>query len=294
MRAEHHSITAENNAAIRALEALRPVGDRICDDRYAHLFVSEPLRSSNDLPAALQNLIADWENRFPGVCDAIVVRTRFIDDCLKRALREGLQQLVILGAGFDTRAFRIEGLKKKVAVFEIDHPATQETKRQRCRNIRAAFPRSMTFVPMDFGREDLGRKLCEHGFDGTRKTFFIWEGTTYYLAAAAVDDMLRCVSTSAAAGSAIVFDYLPPAVVEGTTRLAEARALAAALAILGEQFFFGIDPQKVRGFLAARGFTLTEHVNAAECARRYRFGANRDRCGSKMFFFVHARVKKRK
>lgn len=291
MRTDQPSITAENNAAVRALESMRPAEERLCQDPYARYFVSDSLRGPPDLYPALAAQIADWDKKFPGVCDAIAVRTRFVDDCLEAALAGGLQQLIILGAGYDTRALRFDRLKKNVAVFELDHPATQKMKLHRCRHIRAAFPERMAFVPIHFEQENLGQKLFDHGYDRTRKSFFIWEGMSYYLSAAAVDDILAFISRHAAQGSVIAFDYLPPTVVGGSSRLTEAAALGTALKHLGEAFVFGIDPATIKDFLGKRGFALERNVTASEYKRMYLTEAHWLRRPSEMFFFAHARLK---
>lgn len=290
MHTDRASLTAENNAAVRAFESMHSADARICHDPYARRFVSDELQMATDLQSALARQISDWENRFPGICGAIAVRTRFIDDCLAAAIAEGLQQLVILGAGYDTRAMRFEGLKKNIAVFELDHPATQKIKRQRCRLFQTAFPERIVFVPIRFGEQDLGRTLFDHGYRSAGKSFFIWEGMSYYLPAAVVEDTLAFISHHTAEGSSIVFDYVSPAVVRGASRLAEATALAAALKHLGEPFVFGIDPGDIEKFLGNRGLALVQNLTAAECRRRYLAGVNRHRRLSAMFTFAHAKV----
>lgn len=294
MRVDRASLTAENNAAVRAFESMYSADARICHDPYARYFVSDSLRNATDLHSALAQRISDWENRFPGICSAIAVRTRFIDDCLETAFAEGLQQLVILGAGYDTRAFRFDRLKKSVAVFELDHPATQKIKRERCRAIRAAFAERIVFVPIRLGEEDLGRILFDHGYRSARKSFFIWEGMSYYLPAAVVDDTLTFISRYAAKGSSVAFDYVSPAVAGGTSRLPEATALGTALKQLGEPLVFGIEPGNIDAFLGDRGFALVQDLTAADCRRRYLAGANRQRQVSEMFRFAQARVSEKR
>jgi methyltransferase (TIGR00027 family) len=290
MHTDRASLTAENNAAVRAFESMHSVEVRICHDPYARHFVSDGLQMATDLQSALAGQISDWEDRFPGICGAIAVRTRFIDDCLAAAIAKGLQQLVILGAGYDTRAMRLEGLKKDVAVFELDHPATQKIKRQRCRSIQAVFPERIVFVPIRFGEQDLSRTLFDHGYRSAGKSFFIWEGMSYYLPAAVVEDTLAFIARHAAEGSSIVFDYVSPPVVHGVSRLVEATALTAALKHLGEPFVFGIDPGSLEQFLGSRGLALVQNLTAAGCRRKYLAGVNRHRRLSAMFFFAQAKV----
>lgn len=293
MQTDRASMTAENNAAIRAFETMQPADARVCNDPYARYFISDMLCNATDLYSALAERIANWDNRFPGICGAIAVRTRFIDDCLEAAIAEGLRQLVILGAGYDTRAIRFDRLKKNTAIFELDHPATQQIKRKRWRSIRSTVPEQFAFIPIRFGKDELSPKLFEHGYDPTRKSLFIWEGLSYYLPRPVVDETLTFLSRHAAEGSAVVFDYVSPAVADGTSRLTEATALGNALKHLGEPFVFGIDPGNIDGFLADRGLALVQNLNAADCQLRYLAAVHRRRQPSAMFFFAHARVKQK-
>ncbi len=128
MKQNRSSVTAENNAVLRTHESMRPESDRICNNPYVVYFLPDRFMSAKDKDDQIHQSIADWETLFPGVSNSIIARTRFIDDCLKEAINAGIRQLVILGAGYDTRALRFEALKDGVMVFELDHPATQRVK----------------------------------------------------------------------------------------------------------------------------------------------------------------------
>jgi methyltransferase (TIGR00027 family) len=288
------SRTAENNAALRAFESMRSAGERICNDTYAQHFVSETIRQAKELQPGLAQRVSEWDRIFPGVFNAILARTRFIDDCLEIAIEEGLQQLVILGAGYDTRALRFDRLKETAVVFELDHPATQNAKLQRYRHILHGTPDHIVFLPVNFGAENLGRKLFEHGYDVDLKSFFIWEGMTYYLSAAAVDETLSFISRNAPDGSVVVYDYFPPSIVDGTTPLTEARALRTALKSMGEEVLFGLDPVTTEEFLNRRGFDLVQNLTAEEYKKRHFKTSNRHRTVSEMFVFAHAQVHQKK
>lgn len=293
MRENQPSTTAENNAALRALESMRPVGERICHDPYAHYFVSDEIRQANDMQKALNDRTIAWEKLFPGVCDAIIARTRFIDDCLEQAIQQGLQQLVILGAGYDTRVFRFEELRENTTVFEVDHPATQRIKRERSRSNLQHIRFQPVYVPAVFGRDDFGQILRSHGYDRSLKSFFIWEGITYYISAAAVDTALLFISENAPEGSSVAFDYFPVSVVNGTTRLKEARGLSAALKQMGEEFVFGVDPENLADFLFERGFELIQNMTSGQFKQIFFKGPNRHRKVSDMFIFALAKVRER-
>ena len=291
MHNDQPSTTAENNAALRALESMRPADERICYDPYAKYFVSDTLQQAKDMYPVLVKQISSWEKVFPGVCDSILARTRFIDDCLEEAINGGLQQVVIMGAGYDTRVLRFKRLKENITVFEVDHPATQKMKLERYKQSSLAVPNGVVFVPADFNEEDLSQKLFDNGYGRSLKTFFIWEGITYYVSNATIDKTLSFISQNALEGSSIVFDYFPPAVVDGTSLLVEARALRVALKQLGEQFVFGLGTEKIKDFLEKRGFKLVKNITAKDYKKRYLKSSSQHRSVSDMFIFAHARVK---
>ncbi len=220
--------------------------------------------------------------------DAVIARTRYFDDYLKRCIDDGIGQLAILGAGFDSRAYRFEALKEKVTVFEVDHPATQEEKKRRLKAHLGALPNHVVHVPVRFDREDLGEKLYENGYKNGVKTLFIWEGVTYYLPAEAVDDTLAFVANNSGKGSSIIFDYFPPSVAEGTSPLTEARNARELVRKYNEKLRFGIAEEDIEHFLETRGFHHVVNVNGHFCDRSYFTGANSNRKTSRMFLFVHA------
>src|SRR5262249_25067193 len=136
----------------------------------------------------------------------MMVRTRFIDAALERAIADGATQVVILGAGFDSHAYRFEQALAGARVFEVDRPVTQALKRQR---VQAAFgdpPANLTYAAVDFAREDLPTGLARYGHDRSRRTFFIAEGLLMYLPEEAVRSTLAFVA-SHAPGSSVVCDY---------------------------------------------------------------------------------------
>lgn len=137
----------------------------------------------------------------------MMVRTRFIDACVKRAVAAGAKQLVILGAGLDTRPYRFRELLSDVRVFEVDRPETQSWKRQRVQEVLGEAPPNLAYVAIDFDKQDLSEALSRAGCDAALRTLFIWEGVTMYLPEAAVTATLRLVA-SYAPGSSIVFDFV--------------------------------------------------------------------------------------
>ena len=265
-------------AFFRALESSRPVGERLFDDPYARAFLGLPLRSAlllGVVPGGRAAVVAIIERRWGGPLGAAVCRTRYIDDALAAALAEPVEQVVILGAGFDSRAYRIPGMDR-ARVFEVDHPATQATKQAVMRRLLRGLPRHVTFVPVDFDRERLADAMAAGGFRSDARTFFLWEGVTNYLTAGAVDATLRFVASAASPGSPLLFTYIHRGMLDGSLAFEGARAGSATVQRIGEPYTFGLDPAEVPAYLAARGLRLVEDVAAPDYRTRYLRPLGRD------------------
>ena len=269
---------------------MRTEKDRICSDTYAVFFLPDRLMNAANRDQQIRHAVEVWNTRFPGIVNSILARTRFIDDCLITAIGDGIRQLVILGAGYDTRVLRFGALWDSVTVFELDHPDTQRIKLQRIQmHIGANLPH-VRYIPIDFSKDGLSETLFAHGYDLQLKTFFIWEGVTYYIPDMVVDGTLTFIRRYAGRGSSVVFDYFPSSVADGTTDLAEARALRDGLQTIGEAIVFGIAPDCITDFLSQRGFNVTAHLTSTDYHARYFLGANRSRRVSDIFIFVQAQV----
>ncbi len=221
----------------------------------------------------------------------MLVRTRFIDDCLAEELGRGLRQLVVLGAGYDTRALRFSQLKETVAVFELDHPETQRVKMEKIRRHMGSLPAHVNFTPINFEKESIAEKLLACPYDPSAKTLFIWEGVSYYLPAEAVDRTLSFIGACSGEQSSIVFDYFPPSVAEGTCRLAEAAGLRKGLKHFGEEILFGIRPDGMVRFLENRGFTCVKNEAASDYGRAVISAGRGTLPVSGIFFFAHGTVR---
>ncbi len=212
----------------------------------------------------------------------IAVRTRFAEDALTAAVARGVRQLVVLGAGLDTYAYRTvvgEGLH----VFEVDHPATQAWKRQRLAEAAIPMPRTLTFAPVDFERETLADGLAAAGFDPAKQSFFTWLGVVPYLTEQAVFSTLEVIARLPG-GAHVVFDYgNPPASGLDPDRYATAQeALAARVASVGEAFRSYFETDALHAKLMALGFREIEDLGPALIRERYfanRGGSLPDRGG---------------
>ncbi len=205
------SRTAVYVAAARAVGSKDPDPERRNPDYLAAKFLGPRERAVlPDFPMDALDLDFDGAMTQLGVRLPVAVlayRTKVFDAALLDALQDGARQVVVLGAGFDSRAYRFQSQLGAVPVMEVDHGPTQAYKRQRLGEIVGAIPSNVSFVPMDFTKDNLLEQLRHAGYSEQQKTFFLWEGVTYYLPEAAVKDTLQFVRDHAAPGSRIAFDY---------------------------------------------------------------------------------------
>jgi methyltransferase (TIGR00027 family) len=192
MRAGRPSRTAEQNAAFRAAESRRPPAVRLVNDPYADRLLPTGLRilaRISSVPIAGRALKWFVDTRWPGARSSIIARTRLIDEWLCAAIGARVKQVVLLGAGYDSRAWRLPALAH-ARVFEVDHPATSAEKQRRLAGSGADFSH-MRFVSVDFDRQMPAERLVQAGFDPSQRAIVIWDGVTNYLRPEAVDAITR-------------------------------------------------------------------------------------------------------
>jgi methyltransferase (TIGR00027 family) len=200
---------------------------------------------------------------------SVVLRSRYTEDALHAAVARGVRQYVMIGAGFDSYALRRPPHVSDVAVFEIDHPATQSLKRQRLAECAVATPTSLHFLPADLARESLGEVLSRSAFRAEEAAFFSWLGVTMYLTREANLASLRAIAACAASGSELVFTYLDEAVFSLDHVPATFRELQEAVSAVGEPFISGFAPGRLSDDLRSVGFELAEDLQDVELVRRY-------------------------
>jgi methyltransferase (TIGR00027 family) len=286
MREGRASRTAEYNALFRVLETLAPQQDRLFDDPLAAAFLSRDLRTvawAARVPGVRGVVVRFIDRRWPGVRTSVVARTRLIDDTIATVLGD-LDQVVILGAGFDTRPYRLRAMARK-RPFEVDHPDTQHHKRNRLATSRVRVDH-VRFVATDFEAGGLDAALAQSGFDASMSALIIWEGVTNYLSFDAVDTTLRwCAAT--APGSYLVFTYVDRRVLEDPSHYRGAERHFASLRKTAEPMTFGLDPAQTTAFLAERGLRLDLDLGAIDYRRRY-YGPRADRMVGHEFYRVAA------
>jgi methyltransferase (TIGR00027 family) len=291
MREGRASRTAEHNALFRALEDALPEERRLFADPLARAFLGRPYALVARLAAfpVLRTLIPWYiDRRWPGPRTAVVARTRLIDEMVLEALGAGIEQVVLLGAGFDSRAYRLAPLRG-VDVFEVDHPDTQAAKRRALERALGVLPGHVRFVATDFTQQDLASRMAAAGYRESARTLFLWEGVTNYLTEAAVDATLHWCARSAP-GSRALFTYVHRDVIDRPETFFGTGALFAALERAGERFTFGIDPARLSAFLAERGLVLESDVGAVEFRERYFGAAARRMRGHEFYRVALARV----
>ena len=215
-------------------------------------------------------------------------RSRYTEDCLEAAIKQGVQQYVILGAGLDTFAFRRPDLLKQLAVFEVDHPATQTGKQQRIARLGFEIPRQLHFVPVDFSSDNLETALRQSGYDPQKTSFFSWLGVTLYLTRRAVCDTLQSIARIASPGSSIIFDYLDTDAFIPERTEKSVQLMQEVVRRAGEPVKTGFDPETFGGFLAEFGFNLTENLGPSDIETLYFKGRTDDYHAKAHFHFARA------
>jgi methyltransferase (TIGR00027 family) len=287
MRKSQSSMTAVGIAIVRAIESEKPAADRICYDPYARQFVNRALYHF----VRLFDRLGYSEKRGPGVMGFLTVRERHIDEHLKTCLAHGVQQVVILGAGYDARAYRFDEFKRGVKVFEVDHPATQQTKLKKLAKIFGGVPQHVTYVSIDFNTQTLEQRLPACGYAEHAQTLFIWQGVTQYLTPEGVDGTLEFVARHSAPGSAIIFDYMYTALLDGTVKHGEVSKMRRDRWLSNEALAFGIPAGTITTFLEQRGFTQVHDANFQYLHDTYFTGARAGRTVADGYAIVSAVVK---
>ncbi|WUD78165.1 class I SAM-dependent methyltransferase [Streptomyces sp. NBC_00510] len=289
------SRTAQHVALFRALESVRR-GPRLFTDPYAASCLGPGYRLAVTIARCpgVAGFLERWiDRRWPaGPRASAVVRTRLIDDLVVDALEHGARQLVLLGAGYDSRAFRLDAARG-VTVLEVDHPATQAVKRGLAAtwSARAGRPgEGIRFVPVDLMHQDLGDALREAGL-GDDRAVVVWEGVTNYLDAPSVHATLTALSTTLAPGSRIVLTYMDRRALDGTGDFDGVTAWADTVRTAGEPFTFGFLPDELPAYLTERGLELTLDRSAREAAGRYLEPLGRHEPAAPFYRIAQAEVK---
>jgi len=246
------SETALSVAFCRALSALDEREAIKGPDDLAHIFLKpealELLKSRESRQWAVQQLVSS------PLYGYFISRTAFVDQAFAKALSDGLTQIVLLGAGYDTRPLRFSKSLNAAQVFELDIQSTQHFKLDRLREQKIPIPQEISFVAVNFRKDDFGEVLIRKGYNPYIPSLFIWEGVTYYLAEESVRLSLQTLRKIAAPGSRLCCDFMGE-------KLASVNA--------AEPFLFWIQPSGIEAFLAAYGFETEDVLDAAEMKKKF-------------------------
>lgn len=258
--------TALGAAICRLIEQYQPEATRLFDDPMVKELVGRPIRVMMQF-ASMRNLtIKRTDGIAPGIFGAQICRTRYIDDAVQTALSQGIGQLVILGAGFDTRPYRLPGMEH-AKVFEVDLQAVQNEKKERLQKHVGWPPENIAFIPIDFDTQTLEAVLTGTAFDPSWPAVFIWEGVTQYISEAAVRQTLGFIGKSAP-GGILLFTYVLRRIIErrsdipGADRMMDTVAQHAA-------WIFGLEPSSIPAFLKPFHLALIADVGNVDYQEKY-------------------------
>jgi len=268
MEEKKRSKTAEGVAAARAYHLLYqdPV---VFEDPYAIQLTSPPwriilkIRTLNWLLSRTlyHDILPLWAEFFG--------RARYAEELLDKALERGIDQYVLLGAGLDSGALRKKDLVPKLKVFELDHPVSQKSKRDRLVKLNIDVPDNLEFVPVDLEKESLADALARSSYSNKKPAFFSWLGTIPYLTSEAVFSTFRSIASYATRGSEIVVDYCIPRELVDPRDLPLGEKIERMVARRGEPHISSFDPRTFPQNICELGFELVEHLHPKEQEKRY-------------------------
>ena len=286
--------TAETQAALRAAGAAeRDVRLRNPDALAARFVSTQPRLQTLAKVRGARRLIPTLAERLaPGGYYYETARVKHVDAILAAELRTGLEQLVILGAGYDSRPYRFADQLLGVRIFEVDLPAMSSLKQRKATRLFPAAAEGVSFVAADFRQPALESALRERGYDLGAATLLVVSGVLPYLPTVAVERLFGFAGRHTSTCSSIVFDYMFRAMVEGDDSAHGARHVRKRLDSLGEPLRFGIPAGGATDFLAPFGLRLDSDVQPLELADRYLRRADGTPAGRPYGFsaIAHARV----
>jgi methyltransferase (TIGR00027 family) len=204
-----------------------------------------------------------------GMYEYVIARTKYIDAVFKEALAGRFDQILIFGAGFDTRALRFREISGTTKIFELDAAITQEAKIAQYHKRGLTIPPNLTFIQIDFDKDSLSAKLEAAGFDRHKKSLFVLEGLLMYLQPESVDETFRIIRDFAGTGSQVVFDHVYSSVLRHEELYDGERKIVEQVLKAGESWQFGIEKGGIEQFLSSYDFRLCEQRDASQLEQIY-------------------------
>jgi methyltransferase (TIGR00027 family) len=264
---EEASGTAQATASFRALSVVDERLEIPGSDTLARIFLAEERRRPLT-DAAMRGWL--FGNAFPpGIYEFLVARTAWLDALVEDALLAKVPQLVFLGAGYDTRAFRFARISASTRIFEVDAPPTQERKRAILAEEDVKIPENLTWVPIHFENESLSERLPAAGYQPALRTLFVWEGVIYYLTPGAIDGTLAFIREFSGPGSRVAFDYRSGPEERGSRRSKNPVIRTIRDRMPSEPIRSRLEKAEAETFLRERGFRLTHAMDSAEMEERF-------------------------
>lgn len=261
------SRTAEMTCTSRAISFLEKNSHYHSDDYLAVRLLPGFVRVIFQIPLLRKCFVRLFAPR--GVYEYVIARTKYIDAAFKQALAEGFAQILIFGAGFDTRALRFHIDTSHTRIFELDSALTQQAKIQQYRKRNIPIQPNVSFIAIDFDKESLPHMLDMAGFEKNRRSLFILEGLLMYLEPASVESTFQTIRAYSGAGSRVVFDYLQASVLRHENKLYGESLLVKTVSKAGEQWRFGLEPDEIASFAAAYGLEIKDHKCAQALEETY-------------------------
>ena len=251
------SETALMMASLRALSNYEPYEAVRTHDSYAEIFLPDDRKAALSTPGSREKI----KKAVPkGLYEYLIARTKYFDEIFVHHLKNNFEQIVLLGAGFDSRPYRFEHLIKNTKIFEADATATQVHKLSILRKTRISIRhRNIIFVPINFETDDLIATLSQYGYDNSVKTLFLWEGVTFYLRSETVIGTLKTLRENSSAGSRICFDF--------QTMQTSSDLISTGLE--DEVIKFAIEADKIASFVKDSGYSIVEHLTSMEMEKRF-------------------------
>ncbi len=259
--------TALGAATCRLIEQYQPEGRRLFTDPVVKGMVGTAIQFLLQFASMRNFTIRQTDATTPGIFGAQICRTRYIDDAVEEALAQGVGQVVILGAGLDTRPYRLRGMEG-VRAFEVDLPAVQKDKMKKVQKYFGRLPDHVTFIPIDFDTQTLEEVFAGTDFDPSRPVVFVWEGVTQYITEEAVRQTLAFAGKSAP-GSVMVFTYVLKSIIERRSGIPGAEKMMEVVAKNNAPWIFGLEPSSMQEFLKPFQLTLMADVGNADYQERY-------------------------
>jgi len=245
----------------------------ICMYRAASYLEKNKCYQSDDyiapklLPGPIKFLVSNklinfrWSFFPRGIYEYVIARTKYIDNIFKESIEKGIEQILLFGAGFDTRAVRFAGINKNTKIFELDTIHTQKAKIEQFKKRKIFIPKNTIFIPIDFNVDSVSEKLTSNGFMQNKTTLFILEGIIQYLKEEAVDELFKMLYELSAFGSKVVFDYIYASVLRKENIYYGEKNIYKKVNDAREPWLFGIEKGDIEAFVRKYKFNLIQDLN---------------------------------